>query len=164
MITDMKTVSFIRIAAVALIFFAAACAPKGNGEVTPALVDNSATAGSHAASGENPKMKFDKDVHDFGTITQGDRVKCVFKFTNVGGSDLVISSANGSCGCTVPDYPKKPIAPGQDGVINVEFNSEGKSGEVSKTVTLLTNCEPNTTILTIKAKILAPTAPAPAKP
>ncbi|MCU0435990.1 MAG: DUF1573 domain-containing protein [Bacteroidia bacterium] len=160
----MKTVSFIRIAAVALITLAAACAPKGNGEITPALVDNDATASNHAPSGDKPKMKFDKEVHDFGTITQGDRVKCVFKFTNVGGSDLIISSANGSCGCTVPDYPKKPITPGQDGVINVEFNSEGKKGEVSKTVTLVTNCEPNTTVLTIKANILAPAAPAPAKP
>ena len=153
----MKTNSFFRLAALVMISAAVtACSPKDPKGVNPAMVDNDATASGHAPSGEKPKMKFDKEVHDFGKITQGDRVTCVFKFTNVGGNDLIISSANGSCGCTVPDYPKQAIRPGEDGDINVQFNSEGKSGIVSKTVTLVTNCEPNTTVLTIKAEILAP--------
>jgi hypothetical protein len=133
-----------------------ACAPKKDKEVTSDLVDITASGGGTAPAGKSPAMKFDRDKHDFGKITQGDRVTTQFKFKNIGGSDLIISDARGSCGCTVPDYPKKPIAPGEEGVINVEFNSEGKRDKQEKTVTLTTNCEPNTVVLTIAAEILVP--------
>lgn len=152
----MKRTLFLPMIAFAVVVAAVACSPKGDKKVTPALIDNSATADGHSATGTAPKMKFEKEVHDFGKITQGDRVSCAFKFTNAGGSDLIISSANGSCGCTVPDYPKQPVRPGESGVINVQFNSEGKSNKQQKTVTLVTNCEPNTTVLTITADVMAP--------
>lgn len=101
-------------------------------------------------------MKFELESHDFGKISQGEKVSFAFKFRNVGGSDLIISEAHGSCGCTVPDYPRKPVAPGQDEVVNVVFNSEGKHGAQEKTVTLTTNCTPNTKVITIKADVLVP--------
>ncbi len=107
--------------------------------------------------GEAPEMKFEKELHDFGKITQGEKVSYVFKFKNTGKSNLIISSASASCGCTVPEYTKEPIAPGADGQVEVKFNSEGKSGVQSKTVTLVTNCEPNNRIIKIAAEIIVPT-------
>jgi hypothetical protein len=129
------------------------CAPKDK-KISTDMVDITATASGNAPAGKAPVMKFEVEEHDFGKISQGERVSYAFKFTNVGGSDLVINEAHGSCGCTVPDYPKAAIAPGQEGVVNVEFNSEGKHGEQEKTVTLTTNCEPNTKVITIHAIVL----------
>jgi hypothetical protein len=137
----------------AIAFGLNSCAPKSD-KVTTDMVDISATASGNTPAGKAPVMKFEVDEHDFGKISQGERVSYAFKFKNTGGSDLLISEAHGSCGCTVPDYPKTPIAPGADGVVNVEFNSEGKHGKQEKTVTLTTNCEPNTKVITIHAEVL----------
>ena len=96
-------------------------------------------------------MDFGKDMtHDFGKVTDGERVEHTFKFTNTGEADLVISSATASCGCTIPDWPKEPIAPGEKGEIKVEFNSAGKSDMVTKDITILANTNPVKTILQIK--------------
>ena len=76
-----------------------------------------------------------------------------FKFKNIGKAPLIVSSASASCGCTVPEYSKDPVLAGQEGFIKVTFNSEGKHGMVSKTVTLLANTIPNTKVLTISADI-----------
>lgn len=105
-----------------------------------------------------PDMLFEEETHDFGRITQGEKVAYSFKFKNTGSANLIISAANGSCGCTIPDYPKKPIAPGEESVIDVVFNSEGKSGMVEKSITLVTNCEPSTKIIYIKSNIVVPTS------
>lgn len=105
---------------------------------------------------ELPIIDFEEEEHDFGKIVQGEKVSYDFKFTNVGKSNLVISSAAASCGCTVADFPKEPIPPGKSGKITVEFNSEGKSGYTEKTITVVTNCEPNTKILKIKVDIVEP--------
>jgi hypothetical protein len=106
--------------------------------------------------GKTPVMVFDDTTHDFGLVYQGDHVHCTFKFKNTGTVDLVISSATGSCGCTVPSYPKKSVPPGQEGQIDVNFDSSGKQGKVEKMVSLVTNCQPNTRILTITADIQVP--------
>lgn len=101
--------------------------------------------------------KFDKDTHDFGKIKQGDDVEYNFKFTNTGKEPLIIENAQGSCGCTVPSYPKEPVPPGGTGEIHVKFNSAGKSGAQQKTVTLTANTDPSvTTLLTIKADVEVP--------
>ncbi len=105
---------------------------------------------------ELPIIDFEEEEHDFGKIVQGEKVSYDFKFTNVGKSNLVISSAAASCGCTVADFPKEPIPPGKSGKITVEFNSEGKSVYTEKTITVVTNCEPNTKILKIKVDIVEP--------
>lgn len=120
------------------------------------LVNINQTAGGTSTSGDLPVMTFETLKHDFGTITQGQQVKYSFKFRNTGGSDLIISDAKGSCGCTVPEYPHKPIPAGESATIDVVFNSEGKQGAQNKTVTLVTNCETNTVILTITGNVLVP--------
>lgn len=99
-------------------------------------------------------MKFDKDVHDFGTIKQGDVVNYEFKFSNSGNTPLIITEAHGSCGCTVPDWPKEPVKKGQTGVIKVSFNSAGKMGMQDKTVTITSNGKEATKILHIKGNIV----------
>jgi hypothetical protein len=110
----------------------------------PAMVDGQGT----------PVFAFEKDFHDFGDITDGDQPTYDFKFKNTGNAPLIITSANGSCGCTVPDYPRTPIAPGDEGVIKVSFNSSGRQGKQDKQVTITSNCVPNTTILKITSNVL----------
>jgi|SRR6185312_10877925 len=107
-------------------------------------------------NGKQPVMVFADTAYDFGTINQGEKVTHTFKFKNVGNVDLVISSASGSCGCTVPHYPKGTIKPGEEGQVDVTFDSSGKQGKVEKMVTLVTNCQPNTKVLTITADIQVP--------
>jgi uncharacterized protein DUF1573 len=107
-------------------------------------------------NGKLPVMTFTDTTHDFGTINQGEKVSYTFKFKNTGSTDLVISSANGSCGCTVPHFPKGTVKPGEESQIDVTFDSSGKSGKVEKMVTLVTNCQPNTKILTITSNIIVP--------
>jgi hypothetical protein len=104
-------------------------------------------------SAELPQLTFANESHDFGTISEGDVVETEFKFTNTGKGPLIISSAQGSCGCTVPEYPNEPVAPGEEGVIKVSFNSAGKPNQQSKTVTLTTNSVPSTKVLTITANV-----------
>ncbi len=104
---------------------------------------------------DTPKtsFEFDKMEHDFGDIDEGDKVNTVFSFKNTGNEPLIISSAKGSCGCTVPKWPKEPIPPGASGEIQVEFNSKNKPGKQTKTVTIHANTDPNPTRLTIKAQV-----------
>lgn len=105
------------------------------------------------ADGKYPEMTFADTEHDFGAINKGDKVNYIFRFTNTGEADLLIENAHGSCGCTVPEFPKEKIAPGDSGEIKVSFNSAGKSGNQHKTVTLVTNTEKGDEKLHIKASI-----------
>ena len=98
-------------------------------------------------------LSFDKTTHDFGGITDGGPVETVFVLTNTGNEPLVISEAKGSCGCTVPEYPTDPVAPGETREIKVSFNPSGKEGAQNKTVTILANTEPQSTVLNIKASV-----------
>lgn len=100
-----------------------------------------------------PKITFDKTEHDFGTINEGDIVETIFSFTNNGKSELIILSAKGSCGCTVPEWPKEPILPGEKGEIKVKFNSDRKPNKQQKQVTLVTNTDAGREILIIKAQV-----------
>lgn len=100
-----------------------------------------------------PKLKFDKTEHDFGVINEGDIVETVFTFTNSGKSELIITSAKGTCGCTVPEWPKEPIMPGESGEIKVKFNSDRKPNLQQKQITLVTNTDQGKEILKIKAQV-----------
>lgn len=86
-----------------------------------------------------PVIEFDREVHDFGSVEEGFVVETSFKVTNKGKSDLVITDAKATCGCTVPTWPKDPIKPGDSAEIQVKFNTAGKPNKQSKTVTLSTN-------------------------
>lgn len=116
-------------------------------------VNNSQTANG-STNTNLPEVKFNEEVFDFGKITQGERVSHSFYFKNIGSKNLIISGANGSCGCTIPQWPKEPIKAGAENKIDVVFNSEGKSGLQEKTVTIVTNCEPATRIVKIKADVI----------
>ncbi len=115
-----------------------------------------ATTGGMSASRAATTVQFSETEFDFGKMKQGDQVEHIFKFTNTGNEPLIIEDAKGSCGCTVPSYPKEPIAPGATGEILVKFNSAGKSNNQQKTVTLTANTNPLTTVLTIKAFVEVP--------
>ncbi len=128
---------------------------KENGGISTNDVVNSASA-EGKSTGNGPEIKFEEEVHDFGRITQGEKVSFAFKFKNTGNSNLIISAAAGSCGCTVPEWPKEPILPGKEGKVNVIFSSEGKSGIQEKSITIITNCEPSTRIVKIKTDIVVP--------
>ena len=98
-------------------------------------------------------MTFSKTEHDFGTINEGDIVETTFNFKNTGKSELIITKAVGSCGCTVPEWPKEPIAVGGEGTIKVKFNSRGKPNNQRKTVTLTTNTAQGKETVVIKAQV-----------
>ena len=101
----------------------------------------------------NAEFNFAKEVHDFGEIQEGEVVTYDFEFENTGEDPLIITNAQGSCGCTVPQWPREPIAPGESGKIQVAFNSSGKKGSQNKTVTLTANTTPNKKILRIKGMV-----------
>ncbi len=115
--------------------------------------DMATAQAAKALEGKFPKVKLDKEVHDFGTINEGDKVETEFVVTNAGEVDLIISDAKGSCGCTVPQPPKDPIKPGASAPIKVSFDSNGKPGAQEKTVTLTTNTENGHETFKIKANV-----------
>jgi hypothetical protein len=102
-------------------------------------------------------VEWEAKTYDFGDIPKGEKQKTVFVFTNTGNNPLVISSATAGCGCTVPTKPEEPIAPGEKGEIEVEYNGSG-SGKISKNVTVLLNTETGKDILNIAANVLDPAA------
>ena len=114
-----------------------------------------AAADRDAKASDFPVMTFEETEFDFGTIDQGTNVEHVFKFTNTGKAPLVIVDAKSSCGCTVPQFPKDAVAPGETGEMLVKFNGSGKN-QVSKTVTITANTETGKETLKIKAFVNAP--------
>ena len=141
----------------ALLISAALLACGGQeSEVSTDLINNPNTAAEEGNSDAMPEIKFEEDSYDFGDISQGERVEHVFTFENKGKSDLIISSAVGSCGCTVPTYPKEPIKPGEKGEVQVVFDSNGKKGAQHKRVTIVANTNPNKTMIAIMANVLVP--------
>ena len=98
------------------------------------------------------EIKFDKTTHDFGKFSETSPVqKCTFTFTNVGDKPFVINQALATCGCTVPTYTKKPIAPGEKGTLNVTYNGKGKfPGHFKKTITVRSNAKTEMTRLYIE--------------
>jgi Protein of unknown function (DUF1573) len=109
-------------------------------------------------------MKFEHLEYDYGTIKQGDVVEHLFTFTSTGSEPVIISQAQGSCGCTVPEWPKQPLKKGEKGSIKVTFNSAGKMGVQDKTVTLTSNAGETPIVLHIKGTIEAAAVAPEAKP
>lgn len=134
-----------------------------NQSVTTNDININASANGNTSSENLPVIEFEEETHDFGKITQGEKVSYSFKFKNTGKSNLLISSAQASCGCTVPKPPTDPLAPGTSNKIDVTFDSNGKSGKFDKQITVLTNCEPNTKILKITGEIIVPVTNQPNK-
>lgn len=134
--------------------FVIAIAACGTKESKNSAVEIPLTSDGKVDTSKLPKFSFANDSYDFGQIKQGEKVSYSFKFKNVGSSPLIISSASASCGCTVPSYPEEPIQPGQESQIDVVFDSQGKMGMQTKTVTLVSNTIPNTKVLYLRGEIL----------
>lgn len=116
-------------------------------------------AAAQAQNPNAPTMEFESEVVDYGTIEQGSDGVREFKFTNNGKEPLLISNARGSCGCTVPTWPKEPIKPGESSVIKVKYDTK-RLGAINKSVTITSNAATPTKVVRIKGKIIAaPTSP-----
>lgn len=120
------------------------------------LINNPNSADGNVDMKNLPAFEFETEEHDFGRIIQGEQVSFMFKFKNAGKSDLVISGTSVTCGCTVADYPKNPIKPGEQGVITVSYNSDGKTGMQNKHITISANTQPNSKVLSIRAEVVVP--------
>lgn len=102
------------------------------------------------------KFRFQKEVHDFGLVSEGELAIYDFKFTNVGDEPIVMSNVKASCGCTTPSWPREPILPGKEGMIKVQYNSKGRVGIFNKSITITSNAEPATKVLRIKGIVEKP--------
>ena len=129
---------------------------EGNKLIPTDVVKNTSSASGDNKEKRLPVIEFEEEEHDFGKIIQGEIVTYGFKFENIGKKDLLIYKVRTSCGCTVTDYPTTPIKPGEDGVINVTFDSKGRKGFQRKTATIIANTEPNTKQIKIKSIIIIP--------
>lgn len=133
------------------------CGSHSNSADLPAgVVTNPNTADGTADKGALPIISFEKDFHDFGKLISGEQVTYSFKFKNTGKSLLIISNVSTSCGCTVSSFPKQPIKPGEGATIDVSFDSEGRHGLQTKSITVFTNTQPPTTTLRIQSSVVEP--------
>jgi hypothetical protein len=143
-----KTLSLV---AVSMLLATISCNDAGSAKITEE--DMKMIEAEKELATKLPKVSLDKVEHDFGTITEGTVATTEFIVTNSGDNDLIISNATATCGCTVPEWPKAPIASGQSAPIKVSFDSNGKPGQQSKTITLTTNTEKGTETFSIKAEV-----------
>lgn len=129
---------------IAVTFAFAACnnntSESNDNTVTDTTSATEVSSSSSVASA--PMMSFTTDSYDFGKIKDGEKVVYDFEFKNTGNTPLIIKDATATCGCTVPDFPKEPIAPGASGKINVVFDSAGKTGLQDKVITITANTIP----------------------
>lgn len=130
-------------------FALSSCNGNSEGQLSTDLVTNPKSATE--SSDKQAAIKFDTETHDFGTVLQGEVVTYSFHFTNTGNMPLIISSVKSSCGCTVGDYPRKPIEPGERGSIKVTYDSKGHHGFQSRVLTVMSNTIPAKTTLRIKS-------------
>jgi len=126
-----------------IIHFAGACtSDENNNEIEIQYNDNP------------PEISFESTGHDFEKVYEGEKIGWFFQFENTGGNDLVITNATASCGCTVPEYDKKPVPPGKKGGIKVIFDTSGREGLQVKTVRIESNAKTRLTKLTLRAEVV----------
>ncbi|SDJ91668.1 Protein of unknown function [Pedobacter sp. ok626] len=144
------------LALVAISFASCQNATKTN-ETAGTATESAAVAGANTDAavpvGDAAVMDFEKGNYDFGKITQGEKVSYSYKFKNSGKSPLIILNATATCGCTVPEVPKEPIKPGEEGEIKVVFNSTGKSGMQDKVITVTSNAQPHIASLHLTGEV-----------
>ena len=129
---------------IAASFMAGSCGRSQQGTGKNQLSDTTGTA----------MITFNNPEHDFGKVKAGEKVGCIFTYSNTGDADMVITSASASCGCTVPKYDKRPVPPGGSGTIEVVFDTSGREGIQTKTVVVQSNAENNLVILRIIADVI----------
>lgn len=136
--------TYILVLIVAATLLSASCQQRTRGEAGKNQADTTGTA----------ILTFQSPEHDFGKVKAGEKVGCIFSYTNTGDADLVITAASASCGCTVPKYDRKPVPPGNSGTIEVVFDTSGREGLQTKTVVVQSNAENNLVILRIIAEVV----------
>ena len=150
-----KVIKFSRLMIILSMMVIVSC--SGDRSRVPADVVNIPNSASGNDNQDRlPMIEFATTEHDFGKVIQGEVVTYSFKFKNTGKSDLVIANISAACGCTASEYPKDPVKPGEEKVIEVIFNSSGKQGFQNKTLTVAANTQPSNTTLTIKAQVIIP--------
>lgn len=122
--------------------------------VQPTNDIQSAVQQPNAPMGPTTTMAFEEQRFNFGTVTEGEKVSHTFTFTNTGEEPLILSNARGSCGCTVPKWPREPIAPGESSDIVVEFNTQNKRGNRSQKVTITANTNPAETFIYLEGQVV----------
>ena len=143
-----------RLIFILILLFCYSCNNVQTDSIDVSLINNPNTLDNPVQSkSEGHVLNFISKDHDFGLITEWEVVMHTFKFKNTGNSPLIISEAIGSCGCTTPSWSGDPIQPGEDGYIEVKFDSKGRAGSNSKTVTITANTIPNKTYLKISANV-----------
>ena len=131
---------------ITLSFFFSACNESASSKINPNNKSNIQKESDYA------EITFDRVFHDFGMVSEGEIVKTIFKFTNTSENDLYIVDAMGSCGCTVPKYPKNvPIKPGETGEIEVNFDTNGRPDLQQKMVKVSANTPTGGQLLRIQA-------------
>lgn len=111
---------------------------------------NASNAASKPGTGE---IVFNEYEHDFGKVSEGEKLSYTFSFSNKGTSDIILTSVSTTCGCTVPKYSTKPVAPGETGTVEVVFNTEGRSDRQTKTITVKSNAVTQVVLLKITADV-----------
>ena len=106
---------------------------------------------------DGPMLTFKQEEHDFGRIREGVVAEYSFSYTNTGTQPLVLSEVRPSCGCTVPDWSREPLAPGKTAAIKVKYNSAGRPGRFDKTITITYNNTDDTKVLFIKGEVIKST-------
>lgn len=163
----MNRIKTLFLALLAVAFLASCNEDSGatEGENAATTTENAATtagqddgaqaqpAANQEPMGPTTTMTFAETEYEFGTVDEGEIVTHTFAFTNDGNEPLIISNAKGSCGCTVPQWPREPIAPGEAGEVTVEFNSKGKKGARTQKVTITANTNPPQTFLALKGNV-----------
>jgi len=138
-----KIMTYLMTGVVAAGVLTGSCGRNSSGAQRNAATDTTGTA----------VLTFSSPEHNFGKVEAGEKIGCIFSYTNTGDADLVIASATASCGCTVPKYDKKPVPPGGSGTIEVIFDTSGREGMQTKTVVVQSNAENNLVILRIIADV-----------
>lgn len=105
-------------------------------------------------SSKMPIFTFEETKYDFDTVFTGDIVEHTFRFQNTGKTSLLINDVRTACGCTTPVWPKDPVPPGESSEVIVRFDTKGRSGRQTKSVTLFANTYPNTTVLRVFGVVL----------
>jgi hypothetical protein len=147
---------FFLIAIISFLALSVACNQGQKDRIPADVVTNPVSAESGKETEVLPRMVFEKDVHDFGRLIQGEMISYSFHFTNEGKSPLVIADVKASCGCTIADFPGEAVPPGEKAYVTVTFDSKGRRGFQSKQVTVVANTVPNMHTLKVTADIIRP--------
>jgi hypothetical protein len=115
---------------------------------------NSGSLNQKVKSTGTSELIFREYQHDFGKVSEGEKLSYTFIFDNKGTSDLIISSATTTCGCTIPKFDKKPITPGANGNVEVVFDTSGRSGIQTKIITVKSNASIPVVLIKITAEVV----------